>query len=115
VRAVVLKKLEDARAAKVLGHPLEARVRVTVQSGGTYDAVLRRFEAALPELFVVSAVVVQRADALLGVDGPAGVSVERIEGIRCGRCWTYAPEVGSRALTPDLCDRCAGVLQAVTS
>ena len=115
VRAVVLKKLEEARAAKVLGHPLEAFVTVTVKTGGTFDAVLRRFEAALPELFVVSRVCVKRADDLPGVDGPADVSVERIAGTRCGRCWNYAMDVGSTETTPDLCGRCADVLQAVTS
>ncbi len=113
VRSVVLKKLEEARAAKVLGHPLEARVTVTVKAGGTYDAVLRRFQAALPELFVVSRVAVVRAEALPGVDGPAAVEVERIQGPKCARCWNLAEDVGTREDAPDLCGRCADVLKAV--
>ncbi len=114
VRTVVLKKLEEARAAKLLGHPLEARVTVKVKAGGPHDAVLRRFEGALPELFVVSRVAVERADALPGVDGPADVRVERIEGTRCGRCWNYTEDVGGREGAPDLCGRCADVLKAVS-
>ncbi len=114
VRGVVLKKLEEARAAKLLGHPLEARVTLKVKAGSAHDTVLRRFAAVLPELFVVSRVAVERADALSAVDGPVEVGVERIEGTRCGRCWNYTEDVGGQEGAPDLCGRCADVLKAVT-
>ncbi len=57
VREDVLKSLEEARQAKFIGAPLEARVRLSA-SGELY-ALLEQYAAELPGLFIVSQVEVE--------------------------------------------------------
>ena len=35
------------------------------------------------------------------------------EGDKCARCWMILPEVGKNAAHPDLCNRCAGAVDAL--
>jgi len=112
VRDVVLKALEEARAAKAIGHPLAAAVTVRVQAGTDAERAVRAFESALPELFVVSRVRVDAVPAL-GVDAPAVAEVAAIDGPRCARCWNFAESVGADARHDDLCARCADVLETL--
>lgn len=111
VRDVTLKALESARVAKQIGHPLEAQVTLTVKVGGEYDRVVSRFESIIPELFVVSRVLVQRAESLSSADTIAFAMVEPINDDRCSRCWNRFDSVGTNADHPELCARCADVME----
>ncbi len=108
VRDDVLKALEAARKAKLIGTSLEARVEVV--SEPEVLTLLSRYEADLPMLFIVSAVD-------LGSLGPAAadkrveVRVQRAEGQKCARCWTFSESVGRSLRYPDVCARCAAVLE----
>jgi len=111
VREVVLKTLEQSRTSREIGHPLQASVALEVRQGSEFDRVVTRFEPILPELFVVSRVVVKRTESV-GSDVPAVVTVTPIDATRCGRCWNYFESVGTVPGHPDLCSRCAEVLSA---
>jgi isoleucyl-tRNA synthetase len=108
VRDEVLKALEAARKAKLIGTSLEARVEVV--SDPQVLALLTRHQADLPMLFIVSAVD-------LGALGPEAadkrveVRVQRAEGRKCARCWTFSESVGRSLRYPDVCARCAVVLE----
>jgi isoleucyl-tRNA synthetase len=91
VRDVVLKALEEARQSKIIGTPLEARVRL---AGGKVDD----YAADLPELFVVSQVILEPGDTL-------SATIERAEGAKCERCWKYSSFTGA------VCDPCAEALK----
>jgi isoleucyl-tRNA synthetase len=108
VRAQATKALEEAREAKQLAASLEARVRVTGPAAAL--ARLREHEEAstvfpgnLANLFIVSAVQLEDADA------PLRVHVERAPGAKCGRCWTFSEKVGTLD-PPEVCERCAEVM-----
>ena len=110
-RAVVTKALEEARAAKLIGTSLEARV--TVRGSATALAPLRAHESAshvfpgnLANLFIVSRVELEESA------GPLAVNVARAAGNKCDRCWTYSPNVGRLKAHPAVCERCAAVLEA---
>ena len=102
IRAVASKALEEARALKLIGNSLEARLLITLPADDF--AILRDHEAELPEIFIVSAVQLQKGDDV-------AVKVDVAPGSKCGRCWTYKTDVGSDELRPDLCGRC---LEAIT-
>jgi isoleucyl-tRNA synthetase len=108
VRDEVLKALEAARKAKLIGTSLEARVELLAEP--ELLTLLSRYEADLPTLFIVSAVD-------LGSLGPEAaerrveVRVQRAEGQKCARCWTFSESVGRSLRYPDVCARCAGVLE----
>src|SRR5471032_2684393 len=81
VRTSVLKILETARNEKLIGAPLEARVRLS--ANGDLFPLLEQYAGQLPALFIVSQVDVDRAG------GELGVKVERAAGVKCERCWKY--------------------------
>ena len=95
VRDVVLKALEEARQAKLIGTSLEARVRLQGYKG---------FEAELPSVFIVSQVVLEPGDELRA-------TIERADGVKCERCWKYSTAVGQDAEFPTVCDSCSAALR----
>jgi len=104
VRDDVLKSLESARNEKLIGAPLEARVRLTAD--GDLLALLQQYGAELPGLFIVSQVVVEHGAA----GGALGVKIERAEGQKCERCWKYTTDTGSNARYPTVCGPCASAV-----
>ena len=104
LRTVVNGALEQARADKTIGKSLEAEVDLTVTAE---DAFLADMDAeTLADLFIVSQV---RVD----VGAEQAVAVRPANGCKCGRCWKVLPTVGSDSKHPDLCPRCAQVLESL--
>jgi isoleucyl-tRNA synthetase len=114
VRQEVSKALEEARAAKLIGSALEARVLIEGP-----DEVVDAIESiADPEgFFIVSYLDVNRTPGLTEeaevAEGLPLVQVQvfRAEGEKCPRCWTWRSEIGSDKDYPEVCPRCAGVLR----
>jgi isoleucyl-tRNA synthetase len=105
VRDTVNRALENARQGKTIGTSLAAHVALT--AGGASADLLRRHEADLPMLFIVSQVS-------LDTGGPEGVSVSvsRAEGKKCDRCWRVLPELSRDPHVDGLCARCVDALPA---
>jgi isoleucyl-tRNA synthetase len=99
VRDSVLKSLEAARNNKLIGAPLEARVRL-LANGDLYP-LLEKYAGELPALFIVSQVDLGKGEA--GLD----VTVERAAGKKCERCWKYTTDVGENSEFPTICLPCA--------
>jgi len=113
LRRVVTGALEVERGAKRLGSSLQAAVELFVP--GALAAGLR--DVDLAELSITSAVSVHPEavpeDAFRLTDVPEiGVRVSPAAGERCERCWRVLPEVGRAPGHPDLCRRCAEVVDA---
>jgi len=91
LRERVMKKIEEARTAKLVGKSLDAKV---VLPGGfaELDGV------NLEELFIVSQV-----ERGAGQD----ISVAHADGVKCPRCWRWQTDIGSNAAAVELCGRCA--------
>ncbi len=109
VRAEVTKALEDARVAKQVAASLEAAVVLrgpvkALEPLRAHEAKSRVFPGNLANLFIVSAVRLEEAEA------PLGVSVDHAPGRKCERCWTWSEGVGALAVHPGVCERCASVL-----
>ncbi|RAL26029.1 isoleucine--tRNA ligase [Thermoflavimicrobium daqui] len=104
VRDVVLKALEEARAAKIIGNSLGAMVEITPNSE-TYE-LLSRLDR-LDQLFIVSHVELLSPSAELPTDQKLVVRVKEAEGEKCERCWVISPTVGSDDEYETLCSRCA--------
>src|SRR5580658_9364523 len=91
VREEVLKALEPLRAAKTISANLEARV--TLVAPGELAALLQKYRAYLPALFIVSQVELETGTgngaASAGIEG-LEVRAERAHGKKCERCWNYS-------------------------
>ncbi len=101
IRDQVMKALEDARNARLIGAALEAKV--TIASNAETRAFLESFGEELRFIFIVSKVVLDDGAELK-------VSVEAAEGEKCDRCWHYTSDVGSDERYQGACARCAATL-----
>jgi isoleucyl-tRNA synthetase len=112
VREEVLKALEQARNATLIGSGLEAQVAVAAPDP-LYSALVR-YQHQLRYLFIVSAV---RLDQAASGNGTGGVTVKvsRAEGRKCERCWNYSVQVGADAAYPSVCERCSAVLKQIAA
>ncbi|MEP7074804.1 MAG: isoleucine--tRNA ligase [Acidobacteriota bacterium] len=97
IRDEVLKALEDARGAKVIGSSLDAKVILTVDSETT--RFLIDYYDQLRYLFIVSQVEVHEDDA-------TKVEIQKADGTKCERCWNYSVRVGEFKEYPTVCERC---------
>lgn len=93
----VAKKLEEARAAKVIGHSLNAKVIISAE-GAEYD-FLKENEELLMTVFIVSGLEI--------VQGASDIKVEVADGEKCERCWMYSTTVGEDKENPTICHRCS--------
>jgi len=110
VRSETQKLLEAARRDKLIGSSLEAQVQFSAK--GPALELLRRYQADLPTLLIVSQVGVSPEDVPgaqpLALTGEAWrgskvrAAVKRALGEKCPRCWTY-----NEGLAPGgVCDKC---------
>jgi isoleucyl-tRNA synthetase len=106
VRDGVLKHLDTARNEKLIGAPLEARVRLS--ANGDLHSLLEQYASELPGLFIVSQVEVDR-----GASDEPVVTVDRAVGNKCERCWKYTLDVGSDASFPTICAACARAVHEI--
>ena len=109
VKADVSKALEIARAGKVIGHSLGAKV--TVYADGNKFELLNKTAEDLMTYFIVSAVEIKPLadasdDAYTGECG-VKVKVENAPGEKCERCWMVSETVGTIDGHEKLCARCA--------
>ena len=96
VRDNVLKSLETARNEKLIGAPLEARVRLAA-NGDLYPLLERVCAGTAGALHRVAGGAGRR------VERRTAVRVERAAGEKCERCWKYTTDVGSDARFPTIC------------
>ena len=104
IRDDVLKELETARNAKIIGSPLQAKVELTADSD-TY-AFLSEYSGELRYIFIVSQVELKQGDKL-------GVAVLNADGEKCERCWNFSTRVGEFEKFPTVCERCIEALDEI--
>ena len=95
VRSDVLKSLETARNEKLIGAPLEARVRLS----GEWRPLSAARTIRAANCPACSSSRRWRSDKA-GAGSDIGVKVERAAGAKCERCWKYTTDVGSNAAFP---------------
>jgi isoleucyl-tRNA synthetase len=115
LRRVVTGALEIARRDKVIGASLEAAPVLYVSEQADAD-ILNGIPFA--EIAITSAAHVSTREApadAFRLPEVAGIEAEfhHAEGEKCARCWMVLPEVGKNPAHPDLCNRCAGVIEAL--
>ncbi|PAQ13213.1 isoleucine--tRNA ligase [Bacillaceae bacterium SAOS 7] len=113
VRDDILKALEEARNAKVIGKSLTAKV--TLFANEETKALLGSIKEDLKQLFIVSAFEMAGSledapEAAMKLEHGA-VVVEKAEGETCERCWIVTPTVGQNNAHSTLCPRCANVVE----
>lgn len=116
VRSEVTKALEDARTAKLIGHPLDAGIELYVDDAELRQA-LSDFGEDLRDIFIVSSASVAdvEADGFVRSTEMPGLStrVFKAQGEKCERCWKYDLTVGDFPVYEGACSRCASALERI--
>jgi isoleucyl-tRNA synthetase len=107
IRDEVLRALEEARVAKLIGSSLEAKV--ILNASGSALELLQKHQKDLRYLFIVSQVELGNSDAGAGVS----ISITGADGTKCERCWNYSTRVGESQTYPTVCERCVAALQEI--
>lgn len=106
LRDQVMRALEAARNAQLIGSGLEAEV--IIEASGEEWKILSLFTAdELKDIFIVSGVVLNQAPAEEAQ--PLKVDVRRAAGEKCERCWSYHRHLEVVA-GAHVCARCGKVL-----
>lgn len=114
VRSVAMKALEEARQAKVIGHPLDAEVTVYAD-GEAYD-IVKAMEKELADFLlvsqthIVSGTATAPENAASNEEGTVKASVAVCTLAKCERCWKRSSDVDADPKHPGVCARCAHVL-----
>ncbi len=113
MRDDVMKALELARAEKLVGKSLEAKVTLYTTDAELLT-LLRGFGTELNTVFIVSGVTLSEdaAPANAHTEGASGVGVlvEPADGCKCDRCWSFSTEGEHDADGGFLCARCKSIL-----
>lgn len=114
VRSVAMKALEEARQAKVIGHPLDAEVTVYAD-GEAYD-IVKAMEKELADFLlvsqthIVSGTAAAPENAASNEEGTVKASVAVCTLAKCERCWKRSADVDADPKHLGVCARCAHVL-----
>ncbi len=112
IREQVLAEIEPLRKEKQIGSSLQAKVVLT--AAGDDLSLLKRHEADLPMLFIVSEVEVKAsADPHVG-ERQTSVTIGKTTGVKCERCWRYVPAVSEEPQWLGVCARCQDALAEAT-
>jgi isoleucyl-tRNA synthetase len=106
VRSLVTEAIEPARQEGKIGKSLDAAVSLQIPGDDPRREVLVKHQDFLPELFIVSHVV------LTDGGGELKISVQHCEELgfhRCPRCWRWVPAL-QKTDQGDICPRCAEAL-----
>ena len=126
IRTEVNKVMEQARAEKMIGSSLEAKVLLYIPNAEFRSLLQDLNPNSVPSthngvdelryLFITSQVeLLDSGDALQGLkyslqsDG-IGIGVVKADGEKCDRCWNYSLQVGESTEHPLLCERCIPAL-----
>lgn len=109
----VLKALEEARNAKLIGKSLEAKV--TIYPNEQIRQLLLAVDADIAQLLIVSDFEVANKAASVPetavVFDDMSIVVEKAAGETCERCRAVRKDVGSHEKLPHLCARCATIVE----
>ncbi|MFC7061282.1 isoleucine--tRNA ligase [Halobacillus seohaensis] len=109
VRDDVLKALEEARNEKIIGKSLEAKITIVPKDSQTKE-VLQDIQDLHQLLIVSEAEVKDEAEKTKNYDH-VYVEVTKHTGEKCERCWVSSHSIGENSNHPDLCPRCASVVE----
>ena len=109
----VMKALELARADKMIGKSLDAKVTVYTADSAIYDDLFE-FADELATVYITSGASVVKGEAPAGAftETQSGIAVvvANADGCKCGRCWSYSTEGVDDGEGGFLCERCKKII-----
>ncbi len=108
LRADILKALEQKRVEKLIGHPLDAAVTLSVPAD--LQEFAQKHVETLQAVCIVSQMTLGAVPSEEAYQGSIvqnlAIMVTKAPGEKCERCWCYSEELGSHSEHPALCPKC---------
>ncbi|MBN1332513.1 MAG: class I tRNA ligase family protein, partial [Synergistales bacterium] len=111
IKGAISRALEKARTAGLIGHPLEAIVKIEISS--QFIEILKAYPESLWEMInIVSSFSMEKDlsstedNIFLDPDTGLRILINKAPGNKCPRCWRYSSKTDHEGL----CPRCAEVL-----
>ena len=108
----VNRKLEEARQTGLIGHSLDARVKLNI-TNDEYKFIFDKEANEIADIFIVSQVERVSEEANNSEIEGISIYIEKADGEKCERCWKYDVKVGQDPIHTDVCPRCAAVLKEI--
>jgi len=102
IRDRILKEIEIARAARLIGDSLEADIEITTT--GDDEKLLRENNDLFKTILVIAALTVQTGK-------PEKITVRKASGRKCPRCWNWVEKIPAAGAHAELCPRCAETIK----
>jgi isoleucyl-tRNA synthetase len=102
--------LEALRQQKKIGQSLDAKAVITGSTKNPEFARLKKYETDLPELFILSQVILNEIPESETID----IEVSHADGLRCPRSWRWVPELIETSEWGSVSPRCAAVLEELS-
>lgn len=108
----VNKALEEAKKESLIGHTLEAKVKI-IPLKENIKNFLQENKELLPFVFIVSQVefIESSNERIHAETENMNIIITKAEGEKCKRCWNYSTSVGHHTGKEELCDRCVKILE----
>jgi isoleucyl-tRNA synthetase len=103
--------LEALRQQKLIGQSLDAKVVITGSPTDPEFARLKKYESDLPELFILSQVLLTDSSEATEIT----VEAAHADGVRCPRSWRWVPELVETKAWGAVSPRCATALKELHS
>ncbi len=111
VKKDLLKAIEIKRKQKEIGTSVEAQVEIFMKSE-RLRKMLRELGEEARRFFQVSSMIINDEKEEGMFDGEvSSVKVNKAPGVKCIRCWNYTEDVGKNSAHPQLCTRCANIVE----
>ncbi|MBQ7292536.1 MAG: class I tRNA ligase family protein, partial [Clostridia bacterium] len=114
LRDDVMKALELARAEKLIGKSLDAKLTIYAEDAEVYNT-LKAFEDELATIYIASGVKVvngkSEGKAFKDTESGIEVLVEQADGHKCDRCWAYSTEGEETEDGGFICAKCKAVIE----
>lgn len=102
--------LEALRQQKKIGQSLDAKAVISGSTKNPEFARLKKYEVDLPELFILSQVVLNEIPESEKIE----VEVSHADGVRCPRSWRWVPELIKTNEWGPVSPRCAAALKEIS-
>lgn len=110
----VMKALEIARANKVIGKSLEAKITIYGEKDSKTMKLFEKNKSLLETIFIVSQVELSyekpTGDVFSETESGISVVVSEADGEKCVRCWMYDQNTLQDEHGQHLCERCKNVV-----
>lgn len=104
-------RLEALRQQKTIGQSLDAKAIISGTESNPTWALLKKYEADLPELFILSQVAVVKSE----MDAELSIEVAHADGVRCPRSWRWVPELVETDEWGPVSPRCKEALEQISN